>query len=391
MKMTKYLLTTVTLFLFFVSPSLPQETLRIPAQQVPRPDLNAMLTVPDGTAGEMLEHFHNVLVTFNQTRYGSQEEQRAAYDKIVQFSLEVAGKALSKNPTDDEQKIAYGLKFRGLSLLAQKDKEKKQELLEFAGKISTMENLGPLADVAKALPLDLEMGELIESEDFLKDAETYRNKLVDFVQKNPNPASFSLLIDFLNFLDFFGPEKEVFAVIQDSGKIFLPLLEKLPENQKSRMLDAVNDAMEKAEFHESLFKTEFKLEGINLQGEKFDLKSLQGKVVLIDFWATWCGPCIAELPNLKKAYEKYKDKGFEIVGYSVDHDVTALKNFVQREKTPWISLSMVLSVDAGLEDYSETYQVTGIPTLFLFDKDGKLVSARVRGDTLEKQLENLLR
>ena len=385
--MTKYLLAAIALFLFFVSLSRPQEVLQL---QSPRTDLNTLLAVPDDSSGEILDHFRKVLVAFNETRYVSVEERQVASEKIIRFSIEVAEKVLAKNPTDEEQKIAYGLKFRGLSILAQKDEAKKKELLEYAGKISIMEELGPLADVAKTVPLDLEMGELIQSQDFLKDAKTYRDKLADFVQKNPNPVSASLLLDFLDFLDLFGPEKEIYPMIDESAKIFLPLLENLQDGRKLRMQDAVKDAMEKAEFHESLFKKEFKLQGINLQGENFDLQSLKGKVVLVNFWATWCSQCVTELPRMKKLYEKYKEKGFEIVGYSVDHDVAVLKSFVAREKTPWISLSLALSVDAGLEDFSETYRINGIPALFLFDKDGKLVSTRVRGENLEKQLEELL-
>jgi thiol-disulfide isomerase/thioredoxin len=74
-----------------------------------------------------------------------------------------------------------------------------------------------------------------------------------------------------------------------------------------------------------------------VDGRAVDMKALRGKVVLVDFWATWCGPCIAELPNVKAVYSKYHDKGFEIVGISLDRatDRQKLIDFVAKEEMPW--------------------------------------------------------
>ena len=111
---------------------------------------------------------------------------------------------------------------------------------------------------------------------------------------------------------------------------------------------------------------EFKLR--NLKGEKVSLKDYRGKLVLINFWATWCVPCVAEMPSLERLYKKYKDKGFEILAISGDVDTEVLVNFVNSEKLTFQILrdpTLMISPKYGLE---------GFPESFLISKEGKLVS-----------------
>ena len=121
--------------------------------------------------------------------------------------------------------------------------------------------------------------------------------------------------------------------------------------------------------------------------EKTGIKSLEGKVVLVDCWATWCGPCLGEIPNMLKQYEKYHEKGFEIVGYSCDSNLEALLKFVIKENPPWIIGSTVLSQKQEMENYLNYYGVSGIPTMILIGRDGKVISTGARGQTLNKLLE----
>lgn len=127
--------------------------------------------------------------------------------------------------------------------------------------------------------------------------------------------------------------------------------------------------------------------GTTLDGKKIDWASYRGKVVLVDFWATWCGPCIKEMPNLKRLYEGYKGKGFEIVGVSIDHDDEAPARFMAKRELPWVCIYEKGIRHQPLADY---YGVMSIPLAILVGRDGKVISTSAQGPELERLLEELL-
>jgi thiol-disulfide isomerase/thioredoxin len=125
------------------------------------------------------------------------------------------------------------------------------------------------------------------------------------------------------------------------------------------------------------------VKGKTVDGKEFDVKSWEGKVVLVDFWATWCGPCIAELPTLRDCYEKYHDRGFEVVGISLDSDRSRLDAFLAREELPWTTLFSADETATGWKHpLAAKYGVMSIPRGVLIDRKGKVVSLDAHGDTL---------
>ena len=136
------------------------------------------------------------------------------------------------------------------------------------------------------------------------------------------------------------------------------------------------------------------VEGLFLDGEEIKWDEYRGKVVLIDFWATWCGPCRAEIPNVKDLYEKYHDAGFEVVGYSVDDDLDALRKFEKDEKLPWKTMSEKMSAEKKNECGESVYKSLNvyygaryIPTMILVGRDGKALDTNARGERLRELLE----
>jgi thiol-disulfide isomerase/thioredoxin len=129
-----------------------------------------------------------------------------------------------------------------------------------------------------------------------------------------------------------------------------------------------------------------------ISGKKVSMADLKGKVVVVDFWATWCGPCVAEIPEMKKLYAEYKDRGVEFIGVSLDAPESAgglkkLKDFVAEKGITW---PQYYQGNGWQSEFSRSWGITGIPTLFIIDADGNLHSTRARGQ-LDKLIPELLK
>jgi thiol-disulfide isomerase/thioredoxin len=123
------------------------------------------------------------------------------------------------------------------------------------------------------------------------------------------------------------------------------------------------------------------------KGDSLSLVSLKGKVILLDFWASWCGPCRSSNRQLIKLYSKYKPKGLEILGVSMDEDKDSWKQAITKDKITWLQVNE--SRGSGNKTATD-WNIFQLPTSYLINKNGDVVSVDLEGKALEKKIKELL-
>ena len=126
----------------------------------------------------------------------------------------------------------------------------------------------------------------------------------------------------------------------------------------------------------------------DLDGNDLSLEQYRGKVILLDFWAVWCGPCIAEMPNVKQVYEKYKDANFQIIGISLDENRNTLVGYLEKEGITW---PQFFDGKGWRNQVAAMYGISAIPHTYLIDGEGVIRKANVRGRALEPAVAELVR
>jgi peroxiredoxin len=128
------------------------------------------------------------------------------------------------------------------------------------------------------------------------------------------------------------------------------------------------------------------LAGMTPDSATYSLKQMRGKVVLIDFWASWCGPCRKENPNVVLSYNKYHSKGFDVLGVSLDREAGAWKNAIKQDGLPWRHIS---DLKGWQSEHAALYSVSSIPQTVLVDREGNIIARNLRGEQLGAKLKEL--
>ena len=212
-----------------------------------------------------------------------------------------------------------------------------------------------------------------------------------FVQKYPNEKNLELVALFLEAIELYRscyPDSEQLPEIVAT---FRRVFSEIQNRQIPPLVREYAEVYEGVLRRHELLGKPMPIWGADLSGKPIDDKTLEGKVVLLDFWATWCGPCIAEFPHLKLLYQKYKDKGFEIVSFSVDTDQAQLFAYLERNPVPWIVLSKEATERVSLPPLSRYYGAKALPVVLLRDQAGKTLLLDARGQKLDDVLEKLFK
>jgi thiol-disulfide isomerase/thioredoxin len=195
--------------------------------------------------------------------------------------------------------------------------------------------------------------------------------IIAFIEQNPTSLTTLGLINMVN--------------IDEHPEVYENLVKQLKETYPDNFL--VQD------FYKQVASRFFLKEGSEVpeitladrNGINISLSSLRGNVVLLDFWASWCGPCRAEIPNIKQAYTKYHDKGFDVYSVSIDRSKDAWLQSLNVLAMPWTN------VFDATQEYAAQFGVSAIPFTLLIDQNGKIIAKNVRGATLEQYLGQLLK
>ncbi len=339
--------------------------------------------VPDGTPKEMLDYIRSIRQPAAQP--SSREEMMKSMQSIATATVKAADKALSQlKDSDDLFDEAATAKLQSLMMLSRLgDAAASTDLQSFAK--SLIEGPSPaLALEAKRLLLVQEAQELFTKRD-LEKAPAIIKQAGELLSANPDDAATAGLAMQLASAFEHMPGGE--ALSKQAYETFGPIFEKSTNDSIRQMAESFQGTLRRL----ALPGNPMKITGTLLNGQPFDQSTLAGKIVLVDFWATWCGPCIAEIPNVLEQYQKYHSKGFEVVGISLDQERDALEKFVTERKIPWPILFEPSEGSGWQHPLASYYGISGIPTVILIGKDGNVVSLNARGERLGELLDELFK
>ena len=339
----------------------------------------------DSDPEELLDRIHRL--NRKHIEGETREEKITNYCKNQRDIIEVAGKLFAQSLEDEDGGLDYAAvavqaTVGGLRNLQQLgDTNAKTELEAFV-KILSVDKRPEVATFGQALAEEIKYEFALDAD--RKDVERIAAALKkDFAKGDIPPQTAALILQAL-------------MRIEQAGHT--DLAKNLNLFFAGRFAESDNEQI--ASYSERLAGTALRLDlpgkpievvGDFLGGGKVDWDSYRGKVVLLDYWATWCGPCIEELPNLLKNYETYNDRGFDVIGISVDENREAVEQFLDERKLPWQTIfSDELEEGGWNHPMAKRYGVGSLPIAILVDKQGKVVSLDARGDELNRLLAELL-
>lgn len=319
----------------------------------------------------------------NRPNARSREEFVAKMQEAQNAILELSQKVLDAKPEPAARDQSREAALQAITVLTQID-PKQRELLEKIDKLAE-ETLAesPDGSTAASVYFFRTFAHLNVERDGSENDPTINKNLFarakEFGEKFPKDERVGMLLYQI------GENAQMDSQNDTAKDILRHLVEHDPQSQYGQM------ASGKLKLLEAIGKPP-EIAGPTLDGSEIDITQFKGKVVLVDFWATWCGPCVGELPNVKAVYDKYHEQGFEVIAVSFDQTKDALVGFVEKNKLPW---PQIFFDEDGKRFWQnplgQKYGINSIPATFLIDREGNLQKIGVRGPTLETAVAELLK
>jgi thiol-disulfide isomerase/thioredoxin len=355
-----------------------------------------LFKVPEGDAKALHAYIEKVAKT-PPPEEASPEEQTEFATKALNSLVTAADRLLEAKPTDKQAVDAHGFRLQALQALiamGQEDARAKFDLAVAAGLSDSREQVIGMAWQTYISDRVEQWPQLDEEA-----KQAFRNNILEKVSaEGVQPMDVSIVQ--ITALQLDGMDNEFVVQLLDEA---MPLFQKAAAEEVAKPAEAkpdgenvIADSLAEANFEGILRRlklpgNEMEITGELLTGGEVDWNSYRGKVVLVDFWATWCGPCRAEIPNVLAMYEAYHDKGFDVLGVSLDKTPEAAKKYVAENKLPWDSLFPKNEEDRFWNHpLARYYGIGGIPTAILVDKEGKVVNMNARDEVLRNELRRLL-
>jgi len=209
-----------------------------------------------------------------------------------------------------------------------------------------------------------------------KNTDALKNYTVSFVEKHPDAFISILILSQMTQGSTIEPAK--------SEALFAKMPKEIKDSKHGKELSEILGKLTKV----AIGKKAPDFSGPNPEGKTITLKESLGKITIIDFWASWCGPCRIENPNIVKLYKKYHEKGLNIIGVSLDRDADKWKEAIVKDELDWPQIS---HLQFWQDPIAADYSIKAIPATFILNEKGEIIARDLRGSELEEKIAQLLK